>query len=498
MTASARLQNMSKLTLAGATGFLALLLYSATLAPTIGWGDSADLALRTVYDGDTTFVGTHRDYVLYRTFASLFEFLPIGDAGTRANFFTAFCGAITVGAVTYLTKIVTRNSAAAVVAGLALIISHTFWFLSVTAEVYTFNAALVFLAFALVAKWWQSRRPGFLYAAAALGGLSLEHHATGLVLAASVSPLLLPRLRKLLPYQLAISSVIFFAFSFGYWAEALPRLLSGEEVLRSLELDVPGNDNFKTAIGHELFMYAAYLTYNFLGLALPLGILGAVRAFNLRAIEILPPVIWSAMFVYAGITSSIPDKFNVYVLSYPTFAILVGFGVDALDKYIAPRKFLLGVVLAIVLMPPLGYVTAIWASTKLGIDLVHARQAPFRDNAWYFMWPSKYGDYGPRVFAETALHDAAPNSVLITDYTLWRPLYFIQAVEGVRPDVKLVFVERLLKDGVVAYIERLDCKIPVYLATDTPPEYYQLDQFQPPFSLSKNGILLSVAHTCNG
>jgi hypothetical protein len=210
-------------------------------------------------------------------------------------------------------------------------------------------------------------------------------------------------------------------------------------------------------------------------------------------------VIWSALFVYAGVTSSIPDKFNIYVLSYPTFAILVGFGVEALDKHLAPRKFLRGaIVVAIALTPPLGYVAAIRASTKLGIDLVHARQAPFRDNAWYFMWPAKSGDYGPRVFAETALHDAAPNSVLITDYTLWRPLYFIQAVEGVRPDVKLVFVERLFKDGVVAYIKGLDCKTPAYLATDTPPEYYQLEQLRTTFSLSKKGILLSVAHTCDG
>ncbi|OYW82863.1 MAG: hypothetical protein B7Z22_13455, partial [Hyphomonas sp. 32-62-5] len=81
---------------AGCTLF-ALALYAFTLAPTFGWGDSADLAMRMVTDSDPTFVGRGRDYPLYRWVGGFFQLLPFGDVGTRANAMAAFFGAVTVG-----------------------------------------------------------------------------------------------------------------------------------------------------------------------------------------------------------------------------------------------------------------------------------------------------------------------------------------------------------------------------------------------------------------
>jgi hypothetical protein len=124
--------------------------------------------------------------------------------------------------------------------------------------------------------------------------------------------------------------------------------------------------------------------------------------------------------------------------------------------------------------------------------LTGAREAPHRDRNLYFLWPPKNGDFGPRKYAEEALHALDADALLIADYTLWRPLLFLQAVEKQRPDVKIVFVEPLYSQGVDNFIdEQLEYK-PVYLATDNPGRYYQLDRLEKRFSLRQVGSVFRV------
>jgi len=134
-----------------AVGVLAMALYAWTLAPSVGWGDSADLALRMTDFGDSTFVDTPREYGFFRGIGLVFQLLPFGDAGTRANLMTAFFGALAVTAVAALTMLAVGSRVAGIASGLALTVSHTFWLLSVTAEVYTMTTALAYSVFFLSA-----------------------------------------------------------------------------------------------------------------------------------------------------------------------------------------------------------------------------------------------------------------------------------------------------------------------------------------------------------
>jgi len=472
-------------------------LYALTVAPTISWGDSADLAMRLVYDGDPTFDGTHRDYVLWRWIGQVAAWLPVEDAGLRANLFTGLWGAVTVGAVAGVVQVLTRSVIAGVIAGCALAVAHSFWLLSVIAEVYTFNAAVVFLAYACVALWWVQERPRWLWPAAVFAGLSLAHHATGLVLIASVAPLLLARLRRIGLRDGLIALALLLAVSLPYWVVTLPRLVSDMGFLAALGLSMSQNVFFEVSVPREAFMFGAYLTYNFLGPALLLGLAGLVHAVRRRLWPVLPPLIWAGAFVYAGLTSSIPDKFNVYVLVYPAFAILVGIGMAwGMERFALRWRGAAAILAAVALVPPAGYAAAVRASDWLGIDLVGARQAPLRDNNAFFLWPPKTGDFGPRIFAETALADMPADGILIADYTLWRPLYFVQAVEAQRTDVQLVFVERLLAQGVDSWIDDQPCDRRVFLATDTPGRYYQLDRVRQRFEVRPEGSIFEVLGRC--
>src|SRR5438270_3145003 len=94
------------------------------------------------------------------------------------------------------------------VTGSSIIVSHTFCFLSVTAEIYTFNIVLVYGAFAALALWSQTGRAAALALAASLAGLSVAHHATGLVAVASMMPVLWINRRKLSFAQLTVAALL--------------------------------------------------------------------------------------------------------------------------------------------------------------------------------------------------------------------------------------------------------------------------------------------------
>lgn len=470
----------------------AFVLYCFTLAPTIGWGDSADLALRMVTDIDKTF-NNSRDYFLFHAIGKFFQLLPFGDAGTRTNSVAAFFGGVTVGLIAFISGILTRNLYAVIASAIALTVSHTFWFLSVTAEVYTFNTTLIFACYALCILWWQKNNIYYIFGAVFCAGLSLSHHVTGLIVAATLVPLILMRIRELSLRQIAILAILFIIGAFAYWERSAIHLQADIPFLYALSISSPSNFFFENSPLREMVKFIGYVGYNFLGFGFLLLCFGIVIAWRKRMWEMVPLILWVGVIAVTGITSSIPDKFNVYVLVYPVLAICVGLGISVLHQ----KKYSILLLASLALVPPLGYIAAIHTTDALGIDVVNARQVPYRDNNWYFMWPSKRGDVAPRQYATEALQAVDKNAILIADYTLWRPLYFIQAVEKMRPDVELIWVERLFWQGSIPhYINAQPCDKPIFLATNTPPHYYQLEEILKQYSITQVGVVYRVERRC--
>lgn len=479
---------------------MALVLFVVSLAPTVGWGDSADLAMRMVDSSDSTFRHGTRDYVMYRWVGQAFQLVPVGDAGTRANLMTAVFGALTVGIVSLYAGFMTGSRAAMAAAGIALAVSHTFWFLSVTAEVYTFGAALVFGAFLSILSWQRYRSAYFFLSGAFFAGLSLSHHVIGLFMVFAVVPVLF-RDRKAISLRLSFAAVVLWLLGAGlYWYRVFMRFNDGDSIREVLGLLPSTNPFYSLAPFRESLKFGAYLVYNFPGAALLFIVLGALAGWKSRRPEWTPPVIWALLLVAIGVTSEIPDKHNIYVLAYPTLAILVGVGFNQWRVRSRPRlSWQLLILVTLFLLPIVSYAATVRVTRIAGIDLAGARNAPYRENQKYFLWPPKTGDFGPRRYAEEALSSLDYNSILIADYTLWRPLLFLQQVESVRPDVEIRWVERILWDpGVLGFLQSVPSDKTVYLAWNQPADYYQLDQLYGDYDLLREGVVFRVEPRTGG
>ena len=271
------------------------------------------------------------------------------------------------------------------------------------------------------------------------------------------------------------------------------RLLADRPFLEAVGLQIPNNPFFQPAPIREFLKFIAYIGYNFFGIGFLLVGFGFFMTWKKKYPEMIPIAFWLFLITVAGVTSSIPDKFNIYVLAYPVLAICVGFGAAFIVKN---KKQAIMLITLLAVIPPLGYVLTVYTVKSAHIDLVGARQIPYRDNDWYFLWPSKHSDNGPRRYAEEAMHAVDKDGVLIADYSLWRVLYLVQTIEKLRPDINVVWEEPLFTKGVVHYINSVPCPKSVFLATNTPPEYYELADIKAHFAIEQQGVVFKVIRQC--
>lgn len=171
---------------AGVIGCLAFMLYLRTLAPGLLGGDSGEFQFAAWLGGFAHPTG----YPLYLLLGRLWtHVLPVGDPAWRLNLFSAAWAALAVGVMYCLAlqlwlllarreRPVWPGRLAALSAAALWAVSPTLWSQAVIAEVYTLNAALLAALLLALARWAATARLGWLYAAAALFGLGLAHHRT--------------------------------------------------------------------------------------------------------------------------------------------------------------------------------------------------------------------------------------------------------------------------------------------------------------------------------
>lgn len=161
-----------------ATFLIVFYVYFNTLAPTVTGEDSGELILAAWSLG----IPHPPGYPLWCLLAHPFTWLPFGDVAWRVNLSSAFFGAAAAGVLTAILFRLTRNPFPSFATGVYFAFTREMWEQSAIAEVYALNVLCIALSLYILLRWQVDGNVRWLWALAVLYGFSLGGHNTALLL----------------------------------------------------------------------------------------------------------------------------------------------------------------------------------------------------------------------------------------------------------------------------------------------------------------------------
>lgn len=463
------------------------LLYLFTLAPTVMWGDEARFQqLIPTFGLEFTEVG----HPLWVVLSYPFTLLPIGEIAWRVNFATMMFGVAAIYFVFLCAFELTLRADAAAATAIAFGVSHTFWSLSVRPQSHSLNAMILAIVLWLILRWHGKLRQ--LYMASFLFGIGLTNHLLLFFSCFGLAWFVGQRARKFdVPLRLLLPAPLFAAAGFLPFAigMALQGTVAGTQgsvwgyFLGWLTIHAP----IRFAA-----LWSGYTGYNFIGLACILIVAGVIYLWQQDRGTLIGLCLLYVGNVYFVFDLALPDQYKYYIPSYLVLSLFVGPGYLLFWRLYIMRNsaalpvnqqmfFSLVMLGALILAPPLVYGAMPDIVRVAGHDqLLGARTLPGRDMLAFFLTPSKRDYYGARDYATSALQQMESGSVLFADHTPYMALRYMQAVEELRPDVRLIY-------WVPDTPFRPPTASAIYLADIQ--NYYPMDAIQRKYQVQQQGVL---------
>jgi len=501
--------------LAVAIGGAGLLLYVATLAPTLTWGDDATLQLAAVQGRFQASAGSHPAWVLL---AHLFTKLPVGDLAYRVNLASAVAAALTLGLLYLICRAANASRFASLAATAAFAVAHTFWAHAVRAEVYTLTLATLTLVTWAALQWWRLGQRRYLALTAAGWSLAFSTHVLALLYLPALACLLFmqrARIRDRDWALLAGTALLALApYGIVLWHDY--QRMSGDlpGLVRWALFTFEGYDFSSEMAGFsratfrsDIVQWAGYLAYQFVGPGLLLASLGLVQAWRHwpRSLALFTGLLYvvPALFAFAY---QVGDRYVFYLPSYLPVVTWLAAGIDGWQQWQqrtraghnpAPRTghdrlrlARLALLALLILVPVSVYRFTPELVGRLEVQR-EARYVPGPNSRYFVLWPPKANYYDARTFAESALNSAPLNALLLADPILASPMFFLQQVERLRPDIRVRFCCWDIEQALTAEAGR-----PVALA-DNATAIYPIDQLQREYDIIPYGsiyLLVPVRH----
>ena len=481
-----------------------LALYCATVAPTVLWGDDAELQ-RIVVTGEQRTLGQSgaASHLLWlwvtRAFVSLTGWLPL-DAAGRTNLVSALAAALALpfvyGAAAEVARSVGRSErVAGVAAAAAFGLSHTFWLLAVRPDVYTLQTALLAGAAWALLRWRRAGGWWLLAVAACCVAAALLNHvmilASGLGLAAIALSAGATRRRTLLLPAVGAAALGLVVLAFAA-TRGVP-VLSLVQAALSYRPQQPSP--------RDTALLGGYLLYQF-PLSLPLALAGAVTLWRRdRGLAAVLTLLYGGnvllMLFRHHPAMYVRDQYIFFLPSYLPVALAVGLGAAVAASRVRPA--LLGLLLA---APLVVYPVASLTAGALATRLAPARQLPGRDPVAYYLLPPKPGYEGARRFAREAFAALESDAVVVSDWLPYQTLLYVQQVEGVRPDVRLEMINAgndAQLGFLLSEVQRRSAPPPLYLADNSPAPYYEMGLIERCFTVTPQGPIFRLSYRggCN-
>lgn len=436
------------------------LVYFFTLAPTIVPGDGSEL-IAVAYN-----LGTAHPpgYPLLTLISKLFiTVFPFGNIAWRVNLLNALFGSLAAVVVYLIIYKLTKKKVPSIAGALFLAFSSGFWFYSITADVFALNSLFGALLILIILTWREkvienkNSANKWLYLFCFVAGLSFTNQQAIIFLAPAFLFLILVTNWKVfislknlffmalfLILGLTPYAYLFFASRFGsaffYWGDPsnlknfiAVLLRKGYGGIPYPKLEISLIVTWRRA----LVFYYSTLYHQFTLAGVFLGLLGFFSLWQREKIFnfLLIAFLFSGLLFlfYLGnlihleetIWKGISERFTL--LSMVVFSIWVGLGIHCLIKIILSflksqreiiKKVFVHIPILFCFLIPL---------------FIHYPYVDQSDN--YLLYD----------FGQDILNGAEENSLLISqgDMMLFSTFFYLQNVEGVRPDIRIVHLALL-------------------------------------------------------
>ncbi len=450
--------------------------YIFTLSPSLAWGDGVKLQTEAItgesfilaempaeeFSPDPFIfsrVGVAAwDHPLYIMLGyGLVESFSSVDSLWLVNLISAIFGAASVTVVFLIAHRLTASVVASCFAAFALAVSHTFWWHSSTAEVYTLFLFLLLVSYMLFDEYEKIQQKKFLIGGAFFLGLAASNHILAfLALPAFVVYVFIakkiPRFDPMCWKKLLFTATGFLAGSSLYIVQFIrvsknfpinetvgPAL--GSTFLTRLETLSP------VVLAISALTYLAFLAAQFGPFGIILGALGIHKTLTDSDLRQRKVISFFTVFALFGIVYRVTDQFAFFLTSYVFFAILMAVGLSRLlttlrDK---PRFALTFILILFLLLTPPFYHSLPRVAEQNGVDDsflgIPQIGTGVRDGFAYYIDPNKRGDYNAYNFGRETMTNLSPDAVVIAEWYTDTDEYFIlryfQKVEKLRPDVTI-------------------------------------------------------------
>jgi hypothetical protein len=413
----------------------ALAVYVATLAPSIGPGDSPELTAAVWTLGVTHPTG----YPLYTLLGYAFaHLLPLGSVAYRLNLFSTLT---MVGGLVLLYTVARRIGARrlpSLAATLLLAFTPTLWSQALVAEVYALHVLLLAAVLAAGLTWDRRGELRWLRLTLFLYGLAFTHHLMSALLAPGLLYLALTSRHRAMLWRhgaglllcFAVPLLLYLYLPWAAWADR-PVSWGDTRTWHNFLFHVTGRQyrglmfsSRPAELWERLGRHLTSLPGQFGGVGIAMGLLGLWKLARSRRRWLWGTGLLYAAHVAYALNYKIYDVEVYYIPSNIIFSLWLAFGLSCVMR--GSR-----VMLARMGMPSrTGVRRVAWGACV-------ALPAALAWGNWETV--SQHDNWDPLEYGRGYLASLAPNAVLLAGGdVLYFPLLYTKYVEGRRPDVTLV------------------------------------------------------------
>ena len=409
---------------------LGCVLYFATAQRTISWQDSGMFQWRSLTGDYSGFLGLALAHPLYIAAGQCLAAISRQHLPLLLNCFSGLGMAVALANLSAITFLLTRRKWIALLTAAMLAVTHTVWWLSSVAEVYTWSVAGLTGELLLLVLLLDRPRWSLLAWLGLLNGLGLCVHNFALLATPiyTATAIVLVVRGKLTVRSLVGFAVAWLIGAALYIGMTIDLAISGTGIVGAVHSALMGKYGRQVlnvgATGPRWKENIFLSGLNFVGLLLPLAVVGWTqmrRRLGAGTAAVLGAV--TLVHVMFFVRYPVPDQFTFILPTLAMLAIAASVGMAALSD-ISPRwrTTVIAISMASLLWQPALYAVGPALARASGKQVSQKQPLGSRDELSYWMVPWKHNERSAETFAAAAFAQAMPDGVIVPHGTSRYPL----------------------------------------------------------------------------